>query len=56
MSKSLLVSELFCISVGHLLQQLYWHPQNLEQANCNFAHVHDNILHSDAKRGKYILN
>ena len=35
---------------------MYQHSQNLEQANCDFADVHDIVLHFDAKRVKYILN
>ena len=43
------------LSVNHLLQQLCWYPQNLEQAYYDFAHVHDIALHFDAKTVKYIL-
>ena len=45
------MSKTACIN----LWQLYQHTQNLEQADCDFAHVHDIVLHFDAKRGKYIL-
>ena len=43
------------LSVDHLLQQLYQYTHNLEQANYNFVHVHDIVLHFNAKRVKYIL-
>ena len=44
------------LSIEDLLQRLYRYPQNSEQANCDFAHVHNTVLHFDAKRVKYILN
>ena len=44
------------LSADHLLQQLYQHSQHLEQDDCQFEHLHDIILHFDAKRVKYILN
>ena len=34
------MSKTACIN----LWQLYQHTQNLEQADCDFAHVHDIVL------------